>query len=155
MMLTKQGFLLEILSCLNGDSQFSALQRYVFQYFEAEEDFELEEALDQIFQVFLPYLHFEESQEDAERDVRLRRVYALLQNATSAIKERVVFGLEFDRILRLTRKLNSGVIPEHVYDEQLAALAPCEYDHDAIKAWAKRHVNEKEPIRNKLGLGGN
>ena len=150
MILTKEQFLSEIEDYLDGNSPFSAVRRFVFQYFEAEEDIKLSDELDPIFEVILPYLHYEESFGDPDRDLRLRRVYKLLSDTRTFPKERTVFAKEFDKIRELAKKAKDKIISDSVYTDQISKLSPCNFDCGLIMSWAIKHLDEKEPVSEKM-----
>jgi len=149
MLLTLHELLSRFQEYLDGMAEFSDVRRFVFQYYEAEQDFELDTYLEDVFPILLPYLQYEESEGDPQRSIRVRRLLNLLQGEQASIKERVVFALEFDDIRQLTEKFSSGKISENVYDQQIAKLLPSKYDCSLIEAWGKQHVNEDEPKRDK------
>lgn len=151
MILTKEMLLREIKEYLDGNSPFSSVRRFVFQYFEAEEDFEVTAELDSIFEVLLPYLHYEESQGDSDCELRLRRLYELLGDTVTFLKERAVFAIEFDKLRELAKKAQDGVIPQSVCENQISKLSPCNFDYELVKSWATSHVGETEPVLAKLG----
>ena len=144
----------DLLTCIRAyltrKSEFSAVRSFVFQFFEAEKDMELDDNLEEIFPILLSYLHYDEAEGDPDRDKRLRRLLDVLEDHQDSIRERVVFGLEFDDIRELTKKRMTGVIPANVYDEQMAKLAPLEYDYKLVEAWGDRHINEEDPVPEKL-----
>ena len=148
--LTLQDLLERMEAVLLGQAEFPALREWVFDYYCAELDLELDEHLEAIFPVLLPYLHYEESQGDPGRETRLRRVLLLLHDDLNSIKERVVFALEFDRACELARKVAAGVIPNSVYEEQLAKLSPADYDSQLVGNWARRHAGEGGPIPGRI-----
>ena len=145
-MLTKEMFLSEMRNYLDGHSPFSSVRRFVFQYFEAEEDFELTEELDSIFEVFLPYVHHEESVGDPDCSLRLRRLYDVLGETTTFSKERTVFAIEFEKLRDLAKKSRDGIISNSVYQDQISKLSSCSFDYDLVKSWATNHVDEQKPI---------
>ena len=150
MILTKKKFLSEIAGYLGGHSPFLAVRRFVFQYFEAEKDIKLSDELDLIFEVILPYLHDEESFGDPDRDLRLQRVYQLLSNTQAFSKEQTVFAIEFDKIRELAKKADDKRISDSVYADQISKLSPCNLDCGLIMFWANQHLDEKEPVLEKM-----
>jgi len=151
MMLTKEMLLSEVKNYLDGHSPFSTVRRFVFQYFEAEEDFEVTEELASIFEVFLPYLHHEESVGDPDCELRLRRLYELLGDTVTFSKERTVFAIEFEKLRELAKKAKAGVISQSIYEDQISKLSPCNFDYELVKSWATSHVDEPEPALAKIG----
>lgn len=152
MMLTKEMFLSEVKNYLDGHSPFLAVRRFVFQYFEAEEDFELTEELDGILEVFLPYVHHEEAVGDPDCGTRLRRLYDVLGETTTFPKERTVFAIEFEKLRDLTKKVRNGVISNSVYQDQISKFSSCSFDYDVVKSWAASHADEQEPILAKMSV---
>ena len=149
--LTKEMLLYEIQAYLDGNSPFSSVRRFVFQYFEAEDNFEVTEELDSIFEVLLPYLHYEESQGDPACELRLRRLAGLLKEYGGLPLTAVaVFAIEFDEIRELTQKFSNSTIPENVYHDQIVKLSPTKFDYQLVKAWAAKHVSEQEPVLAKM-----
>ena len=140
----------DLLNCieryLSGASEFSDVRNFVFQYYEAEEDIELDSALDEIFPILLPYLHYEEGFGDPDRRKRLQRLLTVLGNHYKWIKERVVFALAFEEIRSLTEKHIKGVISSNVYHEQMAKLSPVEYACALLEEWGRRHVGYEDPV---------
>ncbi len=144
----------QLLSCfrgfLEGKLPFSSLRDFVFQFYEGDRDVELDVFLKQVFPLILPYLQWEEAMGDPKREIRIRRLFNLLQKQQTFLPERVLFALEFDKIIELTKKENAGIIPSKVYHEQMAKLSSCSYDIRLIEKWGKQHLAEQEPVIEKL-----
>ncbi len=135
--LTLQELLSRLRQYLDGKDDFSAVREWVYEFYEAEESFGLDEALEEIFPVLLSYLQYEEAENDSRRDIRLRRVYELLNTASSMFAEYTVFGLEYDEIHELTNKLLNTTISNETYQRKMAALSPASYNVDQVISWAK------------------
>ncbi|NLS91354.1 MAG: hypothetical protein GXX96_04115 [Planctomycetaceae bacterium] len=155
MLLTKEMLRSEMKSYLDGHSPFSAVRRFVFQYFEAEEGFEVTEELDDVFEVFLPYLQHEESVGDPDRELRLRRLHELLGDTPTFLKERAVFAIEFDKLRDLAKKASDGTISNSIYLDQVSKLSPCKFDYEAVASWANSHIDDQKPVLAKIGDGFN
>ncbi len=153
MLLTKEMLRSEVKNYVDGHSPFSAVRRFVFQYFEAEEDFEVTEELDDIFEVFLPYLQHEESVGDPDCELRLRRLYELLGDKPTFSKERAVFAIEFDKLRDLAKKASDGTISNSIYLDHVSKLSPCKFDYDVVTSWANNHIDEQKPVLAKIDGG--
>ncbi len=146
MLLTLEQLLSRIRDYLMGRSEFSDVRRFVYEYYEAESDLELEPKLENVLSVFLSYVQYEEAEGDASRHSRVRRFFELVTVGQSCLVERTVFALEFDEIRRLTEKHDSGVISTETYYNQMRKLSPADYDGDQLIRWACAHRNLKEPV---------
>ena len=126
---------------LSDRGTFEELRRFVFQYYEAEKETELDEPLQQLFPVLAPYMEHEEAYRDSDREIRLRRLRLVLEDK-EAIAERALFALEFQRIQDLTRRLKLGNIDRDTYNDQLKKLSPAVFDDRRIALWAYAHADE-------------
>lgn len=54
--------------------QFEAIRRFVFRYFDSEENVILEEGLEEVFAVLGPYIEYEEANGDEHRLTRMLRL---------------------------------------------------------------------------------
>ncbi len=147
---TLQELLSRLCLYLEGKSDFSDVREWVYEFYWAEQSIELDDALEKVFPILLPYLQDEAAYKDSKRDVRMRRVYKLLNSATSLFAENTVFGLEFDEIRELTKKLLDALITKETYQRKMAALSPAPYDVIRLVRWADAHRNDNEPVQEKL-----
>lgn len=133
---------------LRGDASFPDVCKFVFRYYEGEEEIDLDEDFSKVLPVIAPYVEHAEAFGDAKRIDRIRRLRAALDSRT-ALAERAVFGLEFDRVMELHSKLKTGKISGRVYDEQLRKLSPALFDPRRVALWAASHegVDELDPAR--------
>jgi hypothetical protein len=136
-------FLILLDSYLDGNSAFKILRDFIYGYFEAEENLEVDSNLSDILSVLAPYFEYEEAFGDPKREIRLKHLRQSLVSTTD-LKERVIFAIEFDKIMSLTDKLNRGTITQKVYDEQLKKLSPARFDSHRISVWANRHNGESD-----------
>ena len=114
----------------NDDDQFARLRNLVFDYFADEETYFFQsESLKDVFNVLLPYLHFEEAFGDEARAQRMERLEKALRAEFSP--EMAVVGLEYERIAELDRKKQAGVISEFTFQQQLRKISPAQVN------WAK------------------
>jgi hypothetical protein len=148
--ITLQELLSRLRQYLDRKSDFSDVRNYVYEFYEAETSVELDNELEEVFPVLLSYLQFEEAENDLRQDVRMQRVCSLLNSASSLFAERTVFGLEYDEIRELTKKLRDQLITVETYQRKLATLSPATYDVSQLIRWAKLHDNENEPIPEKV-----
>jgi hypothetical protein len=126
-LVTRESLLEKIGNAANSESDFLALRNYVFDHYAAEDEYVFEsENLKLIFAVLLPYLHSEEALGDEQRGARLSRLQKALLRELSP--EAAVLALEYDRIALLLGKLNSGVIPQQVFAQQMRKLYPVNYN---------------------------
>ena len=146
--LTRSDFLSAVGTFIAEQTQFETVRRFVFQCFEAEEDFDLEEGLEEVFAVLAPYLLYEEAHSDAHRLERMRRLRDALSQE-GALAERALFALEFDRIQELRGKLLSGRITRAVYDDQLRKLSPATFDIRRLALRSAAHEG-RETVDNRL-----
>ena len=144
-LLTLPEFLSRLRLFLDGSSDFSVIRDWVYSFYEGEESFGLDEALEEIFPVLLSYLQYDEAEKDPNRDIRLRRVYKLLCSASSSFAERTVFGLEYDEIHELTKKLRDKLITQETYQRKMGMLSPAPYDQSLLANWANAHRDKNEP----------
>lgn len=135
--LTLQDLLDQVQAYVCGAEEFRAVRRFVFQYFEAEQDFELSPELDAVFSVLLPYLHFEEACCDRDREGRMRRLCEQLTASDRLPVERSVFALEHAKILDLASRFGRGVIVKCVLEEQIAKLSPADFCVEQVIRWAQ------------------
>ena len=130
-------------SYLNANSPFELLRNFIYKFFESEERFNIEADLLDILPVLAPYFEYEEAFGDHNRKTRFIRLRQILV-CTTKLRERVIFALEFERIMSLQDKLNKGMITKNVYDEQLEKLSPAQFDLHLISAWAKNHNGKSD-----------
>ena len=130
--------------------RFPEVRRFVFQYFEAEHGFEVTDELNGIFEVFLPYLHYEESYGDPDCNLRIRRLYDLLSATEVISKESIVFAIEFEKLRDLTKKAKDEQFLILFIKTRYRKLSPCNFDYDLVKLWATNHLDEKEPVLAKM-----
>ena len=141
--LTLAAFVKVLDQLLDGNCAFDDLRRFVFQYYEAEAETELDESLQQLFPVLAPYMEYEEAYGDSDREIRLRRLRLVLEDKAE-IAERALFALEFPRVQDLTRSLKLGKIDRETYKAQLKKLSPAVFDERRIALWAAAHADEKD-----------
>lgn len=134
---------------LAGDEPFSAVRRFVYGYYEAEDTNILDASLAAIFPILAPYLEGEEARGDPDRQRRIRRLRGLLDQDT-ALAERTVFALEFDKIRDLVRRLEGNLISRDVFESQIRKLSPGSFEDRRIVLWAMAHRDEDEPDSSKL-----
>jgi len=133
---------LEILDeFISAKLEFSAVREFVFQFYDDEQEFIVDEKTEILITVLTPYLEHEESWGDTERYDRMKRIRTVLQS-DSNLTERLIFALRFSEIKILTNKLKNGIITKHVYCEQIGKLSPIEYDVQIVCKWAACHMNE-------------
>ncbi len=150
MMLTLQDLLSRLRDYLEGKNDFSTIREWVYEFYEGETSYALDEALEEALPVLLSYLQYEEAEQDVSRNRRMRRVYLLLNSAGSAFAERTVFGLEFDEIRELTGKLSDALITAETYQRRMATLSPAPYDLSRLLRWASAHRSDNEPVPAKV-----
>ena len=150
MLLTLNQLVWRLRLYLEGKSDFSTIRDWVYQFYEAEGSFAIDDPLEDVFPVLLSYLQYEEAEKDSKRDVRMRRVYKLLNSASSSFAERTVFALEFDEIRELTRKLSDALITEDTYQRKMATLSPVLNDVTRLVRWANAHINQNDPMLERL-----
>lgn len=141
--LTRSGLLAALDGFIAGRTEFEAVRCFVLGYFEAEEELDLENGLEDAFSVIGPYLEYEEAYGDEHRLTRMRRFRSVLSTVGTVV-EHLVFALEFDRICKLHEKLQEGRITRAVYDDQLRKLSPVELDVRTIALWAAAHEGRAE-----------
>lgn len=125
-------------SFLSGHANFEQVRRFVFQFYEAEEDITLETDLELVFAALAPYLEWEEAHGDDIRRERMQRLRDAL-SAAGAPVERTVWALEFEQIKGLQRRLDGGAITRGTYEAQLCKLSPAEFDVGRVAFWAEAH----------------
>jgi hypothetical protein len=134
-------------SYLDGNIPLKVMRDFIFSIFESEDNFEIDTNLSEALPVLAPYFEYEEAFGDPKGKTRLRRLRQILE-AKKDLKERVVFALEFDRIMSLVNKLNLGLITLKIFNEQLEKLSPAPFDLQRISLWANSH-KEKNDVDNK------
>jgi hypothetical protein len=150
MLLTLKELLSRLGLYLEGKSEFASVRDWVYQFYEAEGSYTLDDALEAVFPVLLSYLQYEEAEKDSKRDVRMRRLHDLLNGANSSFGERTVFALEYDETRELTRKLSDALITNETYQRKMSTLSPAPYDAARLVRWADAHRNETEPVLERL-----
>lgn len=145
MVLTLHELLSRIHDYLEGKSDFSVVRDWVYQFYEAEEYYELDTALEEIFPILLSYLQYEEAEQDPMRSVRMHRLHKLLSVADWSFAEHAIFAMEFDEIRMLTRKVLDGVITSETYDRKMSTLSPATYDAKRLAHWASAQRDDNEP----------
>lgn len=114
----------------HDDNHFARLRNLVFDYFADEETYFFEsEAVKDVFNVLLPYLHFEEAFGDKQRAQRMKRLEKALRAEFSP--EMAVLGLEYERIAELEQKKQAGVISDFIFQQQLRKISASKLN------WAK------------------
>jgi hypothetical protein len=141
--LTKGGLLAIVDDYLNGRIDFSAVRAYVFQYYEAEEQFAISRDMEKLFAALAPYLEYEEAFGDEERRERMKLVRVAIgsESADSCLPERAVFALEFPKIKDVTTAYEARRIPHDVFIQQLSRLSPVSFDVARLALWARAHSN--------------
>lgn len=135
----------QIRQYIDGKCEYDAVREYVFSPHESEDEIEVADDADQVLSVLLPYMLSEEAFGDKMRDVRLRRLVRLFENPREThLSAVVVFALEYDEIQELEKKLDSDVISEAVFREQLRKLSPATFDIDSIVSWGISHKGLSE-----------
>jgi hypothetical protein len=134
---------------LSGLQPFSAVRRFVYGYYEAEDESALDASLTEIFPILAPYLEDEEARGDDGRQERIRRLRDLLDRDT-ALPERVVFALEFDKIRDLGRRFNNKLISRDTLENEIQKLSPGRFDWRRVALWAISHHGENEPDPSKM-----
>ena len=139
-MLTLKELLSRLRLYLEDKSDFASVRNWVYQFYEAEASYRLDDALEAVFPVLLSYLPYEEAGKDSKRDVRMRRVYELLKSANSAFTERTIFALEYDDVRELTKKLSDALITNEMYQKKMAMLSPVPYNAVLLIHWTDAMV---------------
>ena len=129
---------------LAGHQPFSEVRRFVYRYYEAEDETVLDDQLTAIFPILAPYLEDEEARGDEEKRQRIRRLRGLLDQEVG-LSERAVFALEFDKIQDLVRRFDSQLISRDVFEDEIRKLSPGKFDPRRIVLWATVHRDESEP----------
>jgi hypothetical protein len=133
-----KALLQKVVNASNSQEGCLDLRNFVFDYYAGEDEYVFtSERLEKIFAVLLPYLHFEEAFGDQRRALRLRLMEQILREDLSP--ESAVLGLEYDQISALSEKLESGLIPESVFETQLRKISPADVDWNRVLTLYRSH----------------
>lgn len=128
---------------INENISIDEVRQFIFDYYENEQEFVLDNYLEEIFPILSSYFEYEEAYGDSECKDKLNRLYQVLEGKIFSI-EAVVFALEFSKIKELTLKVNSKQINYKIYEKQIAKLFPFAFNTKKIIALAETHINENK-----------